>query len=105
MGVLMEGFLVAPRTGVYSFSTQSDDASELWVAKLPDKQASLVKMVELTGCCRKVMGSRKVRWQGTRTYYIRYLVKENLGIEYGRVGMTVAEREYFPIPISMFRSP
>ena len=29
LGVMMEGFVMAPQTGAYKFSTQSDDASEL----------------------------------------------------------------------------
>jgi hypothetical protein len=103
LGVMMEGFVMAPVTGGYSFSTRSDNASEVWVATKPDTQTTLIKMVELTSCCKRVWGSRTVVWLKHRTYYIRYLVKENWGSEYGSVGMKVGRLEYFPIPITMFR--
>jgi hypothetical protein len=116
IGVMMEGFVMAPMStpmGLVSFSTRSDDQSEVWVAAEPDTQTTLMKMVELTSCCKKVVGSRTVVWLRHRTYYIRYLVAENEGYQYGQVGMKVMEevkhkswttRHYFPIPISMFRN-
>lgn len=105
LGVMMEGFILAPVTAYYTFSTQSDDASEVWVAPRPNSQRHLIKVVELTGCCRKVVGRKQVRWQRGYRYYIRYYVKEARGNEYGKVGMTINNRkEFFPIPLSMFRS-
>lgn len=104
LGVMMEGFIVAPYSTSYTFSTFSDDASEVWAALRPNTQSSLRKVVELTGCCRKVQGSVSVTWQKGRTYYIRAYVKEGGGAEYGRIGITpTGHKEISPIPVSMFR--
>jgi hypothetical protein len=102
LGVMMEGFVRAPITGEYTFSTRSDDSSEVWVAQKPMTQSGLTKVVELRGCCRKVQGRKKVSWKVGMPYYIRAYVKEGGGVEYGQVGMTVEGREWFPIPISAF---
>eukprot|EP01047_Picozoa_sp_COSAG01_P017021 COSAG01_NODE_889_length_12914_cov_3.351775_1_plen_4223_part_10 len=105
IGAMLEGFVLAPRTGLYSFSTWTDDSSELWAANRPNTKYRLQKMVELIGCCRKVNGVRRVVWTQGKAYYIRAYVKEGGGGEYGRWGMTVAGKEYHPIPIQMFASP
>jgi hypothetical protein len=60
-------------------------------------------MVELRGCCRKINGVKSVMWVVRKTYYIRYLVKEGGGAEYGQVGMKTGRKEWFPIPIKMFK--
>eukprot|EP01049_Picozoa_sp_SAG25_P006404 SAG25_NODE_480_length_7508_cov_8.128627_3_plen_1083_part_01 len=104
MGAMLEGFVLAPTTGTYTFSTRSDDSSEVWAASRPMSQSGLVKVVELNGCCRKVNGNRKLKWTAGQLYYIRALVKEGGGGEYLFVGMRVGNKEYYPIPVSMFRS-
>jgi hypothetical protein len=104
LGAMLEGYVKAPTSGRYTFSTQSDDASEVWVATRPNtRTTSLVKVVELTGCCRKINGRRQVQFNKGQAYYIRALVKEGGGGEYLNVGMKVGNKEYFPIPISMFK--
>eukprot|EP01047_Picozoa_sp_COSAG01_P076262 COSAG01_NODE_13335_length_1599_cov_308.847333_1_plen_397_part_10 len=103
LGAVLEGYVNAPTSGAYTFSTQSDDASEVWAATRPNTQAGLVKVVELTGCCRKINGKKQVRFTKGQAYYIRALVKEGGGGEYLKVGMKVGKKEYFPIPISMFK--
>jgi hypothetical protein len=103
LGAMLEGFIMAPLTGRYSFSTRSDDASEVWVATKPNAQRPLSKMVDLRGCCRKVQGAKMVMWYKGKTYYIRYLIKEGSGAEYGQVGMKVGKKEWFPIPLSVFK--
>ena len=106
MGVEMEGWIRPKLSGSYTFSTQSDDSSEVWVATQPSTKLGLVKVVELRGCCRKVLGRKKVAWRKGQSYYIRAFVKEGRGSEYGKVGMRlIGVREYFPIPIDMFVSP
>ena len=102
LGVMLEGFVLAPTSGAYTFSTRSDDSSEVWAATQPNTQRNLIKVVELNGCCRKVDGRRSVQWIQARTYYLRAYVKEGGGGEYLYVGMKVNGKEYFPIPISMF---
>jgi hypothetical protein len=102
LGVMIEGFVRAPVTGVYTFSTKSDDSSEVWVSRTPRTQSGLVKVVELRGCCRKVRGIKKITWQAGQAYYIRAYVKEGGGGEYGQFGMMVQGREWFPIPIKQF---
>jgi hypothetical protein len=102
LGVMVEGFVRAPVTGVYTFSTRSDDSSEVWVSRTPRTQSGLVKVVELRGCCRKVQGTKKITWQAGQAYYIRAYVKEGGGREYGQFGMMVQGREWFPIPIKQF---
>ena len=81
LGVMMEGFFVAPYSTTYTFSTFSDDASEVWVAERPRTQASLRKVVELTGCCRKVQGTKALSLTKGKSYYMRYYVKEGGGGE------------------------
>jgi hypothetical protein len=103
LGAMLEGFMVAPTTGAYTFSTRSDDSSEVWAAPQPDSMADLKKVVELSGCCRKVMGSTKLSWIKGMAYYIKALVKEGIGGEYLYVGTKVGGKEYYPIPISMFK--
>jgi Ca2+-binding EF-hand superfamily protein len=103
LGAMLEGFMVAPTTGAYTFSTNSDDSSEVWAAPQPDSMADLKKVVELSGCCRKVMGSTKLSWIKGMAYYIKALVKEGGGGEYLYVGTMVGGKEYYPIPISMFK--
>jgi hypothetical protein len=102
LGAVLEGFVNAPTSGRYTFSTHSDDASEVWAARNAYTQEGLVKVVELTGCCRKINGRTQLSWTKGQAYYIRALVKEGGGGEYLRVGMKVGNKEYFPIPISMF---
>eukprot|EP01049_Picozoa_sp_SAG25_P001220 SAG25_NODE_49_length_18832_cov_5.265841_2_plen_2407_part_00 len=104
LGAMLEGFVMAPTTGTYTFSTRSDDSSEVWAASRPISQSGLVKVVELNGCCRKVNGNRKLTWTAGKLYYIKALVKEGGGGEYLYVGMKVGNKEYYPIPVSMFRS-
>eukprot|EP01047_Picozoa_sp_COSAG01_P017230 COSAG01_NODE_908_length_12794_cov_119.794171_2_plen_1484_part_00 len=106
LGVMMEGFLLAPISGQYTFSTYSDDASVVWVATQPNTQSSLTKAVELDpGCCHKVQGTVRVHWTVNNTYYLRALIKEGGGGEYLQVGMSVGGKEYYPIPIAMFQVP
>jgi hypothetical protein len=102
LGALLEGFVKAPTTGRYTFSTHSDDSSEVWAARNAYTQEGLVKVVELTGCCRKINGRTQLSWTKGQAYYIRALVKEGSGGEYLKVGIVVGRKEYFPIPISMF---
>jgi hypothetical protein len=87
LGAMLEGFVKAPITGTYTFSTESDDASEVWAATQPSTLSGLRKVVELTGCCRKVSGTTALTWSGGKSYYIMGLVKEGRGGEYLRVGM------------------
>eukprot|EP01047_Picozoa_sp_COSAG01_P030065 COSAG01_NODE_2083_length_8462_cov_17.020567_7_plen_1842_part_01 len=105
LGVMMEGWLLAPQTGMYTFSTQSDDSSEVWIASKPDDKVGLIKVVELKGCCRKVQGTVKVALRKGESYYLRVFVKEGSGAEYGKVGMRVNGMEFFPIPIGLFHDP
>jgi hypothetical protein len=102
LGIMMEGFVRAPVTGAYTFSTRSDDSSAVWAATAPSTQANLRKVVELNGCCRKVQGKVQLQWQAGQAYYIRAYVKEGGGAEYGQVGMKVGTREWFPIPVAAF---
>jgi hypothetical protein len=105
MGAVIEGFVVAPTTGQYTFSTRSDDSSEVWASPVENTNlGSLIKVVELVGCCRKVNGNVKLSWVKGKAYYIKGLVKEGGGGEYLDIGMKVGNREYYPIPISMFAS-
>merc|ERR1711988_1085354 len=100
---LMEGFVLAPATGDYTFSTRSDDSSIVYASRAPNTPlGSLVTVVELDGCCRKVQGTTKLRWNQGQAYYIQAIVKEGGGGEYLDVGMTVGGREYYPIPVAMF---
>lgn len=96
---------MAPITAAYTFSTFSDDSSVVWVATKPNTQANLIKAVELVGCCRKVQGTKAVQWVAERTYYVRALLKEGGGGEYLRVGLKAGSKEFYPVPISMFRIP
>jgi hypothetical protein len=111
LGVMMEGYVMAPRTGSYFFSTFSDDSSQVWVGTKPNTQRAVVLAVELKGCCKKVTGKVRVQWRQGQTYYIRAYLKEGQGGEYCRVGMTVAgippypSKVYYPIPLSLFRIP
>merc|ERR1711871_1196749 len=102
MGALIEGFVLAPASGAYTFSTRSDDSSEVWAAKDPHVTSGLVKVAELKGCCHKVMGTTKLTWKAGSPYYIRAMVKEGGGGEYLDVGMKIGRKEYYPIPIEMF---
>merc|ERR1719440_423533 len=90
LGAVLEGFVKAPTTGKYTFSTHSDDASEVWAASKPNTQEGLVKVVELTGCCRRINGRTQLSWTAGQAYYIRALVKEGGGGEYLRVGMAAS---------------
>ena len=109
LGAVLEGYLHAPTTGAYTFSTRSDDASEVWAAEHPNTQSGLVKVVELTGCCRKVYGARRMMWTKGNSYYIRAYVKEGRGREYLRIGMRLTndqtDKAVDPIPINMFQMP
>ena len=49
IGVMMEGFLQAPKTGYYTFSTKSDDSSQVWVATAANTQDKLILAVFLNG--------------------------------------------------------
>ena len=102
LGAMLEGFVKAPETSRYSFSTFSDDSSEVWAAFAPNTMAGLVKVVELKGCCRKVNGNKFLSWTGGQAYYIRALVKEGGGGEYLRVGAKTGKQQWMPIPIAAF---
>jgi hypothetical protein len=104
-GAVLEGFVVAPGTGTYTFLTNSDDSSEVWVATKPNQRTGLKKVVELKGCCRQVQGTTQVTFQKGQKYYIRGLVKEGGGGDYLKIGMKHAGKTYMPIPISMFQAP
>ena len=81
-GVLMEGFVVAPHTGSYTFSVDSDDASEVWAAKSPnalDMAGDMLKVVEQPGCCAKITGTVSVVWSANQRYYVKALMKEAAG--------------------------
>eukprot|EP01047_Picozoa_sp_COSAG01_P025366 COSAG01_NODE_1598_length_9772_cov_8.388671_10_plen_142_part_00 len=97
LGVMMEGWLLAPKTGTYTFSVNSDDSSEVWIAPKPDSKSGLKKVVWLNGCCRKVNGNVRVKLFKGESYYMRAYIKEGGGGEYGKIGMRVGKREYYPI--------
>lgn len=78
-GAMIEGYVRAPVTAAYTFFTESDDASEVWVATEPATQSSLVKVVELESCCIEVTGTVQVSWTAGKTYYIKGLLKEGGG--------------------------
>ena len=69
LGAVLEGFVMAPTTGTYTFSTRSDDSSEVWAAPKPQLNTGLVKVVELNGCCRKVNGNRKLKWTAGKLHH------------------------------------
>ena len=81
LGAMLEGYLLAPATGKFTFSTNSDDSSELWGASKPNTKIGLVKVVELRGCCRKVQGTKALSLTKGKSYYMRYYVKEGGGGE------------------------
>jgi|EP01049_Picozoa_sp_SAG25_P014847 hypothetical protein len=70
---MLEGYFLAPATGSYTFRTNSDDASELWVSPVPNSQGNLIKVVELHDChtvCKKnVQGTTKLRLSKGKSYY------------------------------------
>jgi len=106
-GVMLEGFVKASETGSYKFFTSSDDASEVWVSSVPgQKDVSMVKVVELTGCCQEVAGSTAVSWEAGQVYYVKAYMKEGGGGDYLKVGMQRnGGSKHMPIPISMFELP
>ena len=101
-GVLLEGFIMAPSTGKYTFMTHSDDSSQVWVGTQPGSTTQLVKVVELTGCCYEAQGSTEVEWVRGSVYYIKGLMKQGSAGNYLKIGMLLAGKRYMPIPMHMF---
>ena len=109
LGAMIEGYIKPTTTGNYIFWTNSDDASEVWAASQPNTKNGLQKVVELTGCCQDVKGTKQLYWTAGKLYYIMGLVKEGGGGDHLRVGMQGPVDKngnggvkQFPIPIAQF---
>jgi hypothetical protein len=101
-GAVLEGYIVAPADGPFTFITRSDDASEVWVSTKPNVKTDLKKVVELTRCCRTVQGTVSVEFKKGEKYYIKGLMKEGGGGDYFHIGMVGGGQKYEPIPANMF---
>eukprot|EP01047_Picozoa_sp_COSAG01_P013589 COSAG01_NODE_643_length_14566_cov_31.994194_6_plen_1969_part_00 len=115
-GAVLDGFFVAPASGTYLFTTQSDDTSEVWVAPSPymkpaalTQTAHLVKVVEQTansampGGGKKIIGTRRIMLTQGLPYYIKGYMKQGQdGDGYFIIGMMVGSQSWHPIPTSMF---
>lgn len=106
-GALMEGFVVAPDSGAYTFITESDNSSEVWVSRSPKvKDSDMVKVVELQGSGKRVDGTVQVKLEKGQAYYVKALFKEGAGGDYLKVGMKASDgSEHFPLPLSMLYQP
>ena len=109
LGAKIEGFVKPTKTGNYIFWTNSDDASEVWAASQPNTKNGLQKVVELTGCCKDVKGTKQLYWTAGKLYYVMGLVKEGGKGDHLRVGMQGpvdkngnGGTKQFPIPIAQF---
>ena len=101
-GVLIEGYLVPPATAAYTFSTNSDDASEVYIEVT---KGDWTKVVELTGCCTKVRGTVEVNLVAGQPYWLKALLKEGSGGDYIYIGFSYNGIEEDPIPVSYFATP
>ena len=64
--------------GAYTFFTESDDCSEVWVAPHPVSMQDLRRMV--AACHQEEQGYLAVQWIEGKSYYIRALLKEHSGL-------------------------
>lgn len=109
-GVLLVGWIRAPKSGKYVFLTNSDDSSEVWIGTSPENK-HLTKVVELAGCCRTVIGTRQVSLKKGEYYYVKAMMKEAHGGDYLRVGIRRLDtagnsaETLMPIPLWMFGDP
>lgn len=101
-GVLLEGVLLPPATAGYSFSTHSDDASEVYIEVT---KGEWTKVVELAGCCRKVQGTLVVDLVARKPYRLKGIFKESRGSDYINIGFNYNGVEEYPIPLSYFAPP
>eukprot|EP01047_Picozoa_sp_COSAG01_P020352 COSAG01_NODE_1157_length_11476_cov_87.701503_1_plen_1017_part_10 len=87
-GAMIEGFVVAPASGDYTFLTYSDSSHSgnfvtVWAATQENTQAKLAKVVEVHNASKahtsrglRVTGSVRVSWTVNNTYYLRALIKK-----------------------------
>ncbi len=79
-GLRIEGFLLPPKTGKYTFYKESDDESEFWLSK-DDNPAHLKRVMDgRTG----ELKNRSLKEE--QAYCFRVLMKEGSGNDYVRVG-------------------
>jgi hypothetical protein len=89
-GGIIEGFIVPPVTGNFTFYLSSDDSSELWLNKDgPDTgdPTGAVKIQEETGCCNppSAHASASITLNAGQRYYIKGLWKEGVGGDFMQV--------------------
>jgi hypothetical protein len=101
-GVMVEAWIQAPATGEYVFSTRSDDASEVFVMPQPEVFGSfnnMVRVVELTSCCRTETGTVTISMVAGRSYFLRGFMKEGFGGDNFDIGFTNTNTQQTIFPI------
>lgn len=102
-GAMIEAWVEPPQTGDYTFITESDDTSAIYVAIVPglkpESISEMIKVVEVPTCCGTERGTITVHMEVGSQYLVRGLMKELLGGDRFRVGMThvPTNTEYFPL--------
>jgi hypothetical protein len=99
---MVEAWIQVPTTGDYIFSTNSDDASQVFVMPQPDVFGNfdnMILVVELTSCCRTETGTVTISMIAGRSYFLRGFMKEAFGGDNFDIGFTNinTQQNIFPI--------
>ena len=86
-GEKIYGYLVPKETGEYIFALSNDDAAELFISSDADpKNKKSVLKNRITAYGKWSKGSKPVKLEAGKSYYVELLHKENTGNTYALVG-------------------
>merc|ERR1719492_162042 len=99
---MVEAWIQAPATGVYVFTSNSDDSSVVYVMAQPGVMGStdeMVKVVELVGCCRTETGTVTISMVAGFRYFLRGFMKEAFGGDNFDIGFINTQTQQSVSPI------
>ena len=109
-GVRVRGYLVPPKSGIYTFVVNVDDTAELWLST-DDQPANIRRLVALTTHTKKKWSERPEQQSdpcelvGGKRYYLEALMKQGTSGDYLAVGWKGLETDKLLIIEAPFLQP